>query len=316
MSKVGRFLQLLIIVIIFFFMGKIIYQNWEKVSSYEWNVKYTKLGFSVIMLLVANFFAAVVWNKILRKIGVRLDYTSSMAIWFISRLYRYLPGKIWGIVGRIYLCEKHGISRSKAGVSIILEQSYVLITGILTFLISLPFWQSRDSLSNITSIFFAFPVVLIFLHPWPLTIILNPVLKWMKRSPIEIRVSFRNLIEIFLLCILFWAFWGFSFFIFVNSIYPIEFSKIIIISGIFAISFVIGYLSIIVPMGLGIREGIMSLLLNSYMPITMAIIISLLCRVWLIVVELLGISLILIVERNYLNKLSLWVRDRDHEDIQ
>lgn len=309
MSRLKTVIQLVIIIIIFLFMGKILCQNWEKVSSYEWKVEYTKLGFSGLVLLFNYFFAAFVWSQVLRKIGARLNYTLSMAIWFVSLLGRYLPGRVWGMVGRIYLCEKEGVPKSESGISVILEQTYVLMTGILVFLLSLVFWKDRSNLGNITSIYFVFPAVLIFLHPRPLTAVLNPILKWMKRSPIAIRVSFRNLIKIFLFYLIYWAFFGASFLLFIDSIYHIEFSKIIIITGIFAISFVLGFISIIVPAGLGVREGVLTYLLSSYMPMTMAIIVSLLSRVWIIVVELLGLSLILMVERKSLSKLSLWGRD-------
>ncbi len=303
---IKKILQLLIIVTIFFFLGRMLYQDWGKISSYQWEIEPTKLILSTAGLLIALFFGAFGWNRIMRRIGARLDYSQGIAIWFISILGRYLPGSIWSAVGRMYLCEKEGISKSKTGVSVILEQAYMLITGMVVFLFSLVFWHDRSSLHSLFSIFFICPVLLIFLHPRPLIAVLNPVLKWMKKDPITINVSFYTLLKTFIYYLGYWAVFGIAFYFFVDSIYKIEISKIVIISGIFAVSFVIGYIAIAVPAGLGVREGMMSLLLSNYMPAAVAIIISLGSRVWITAVELLGISLMFMLKRKSLDSMPPW----------
>jgi uncharacterized membrane protein YbhN (UPF0104 family) len=300
---IKRIIQILIVITIFFFLGKMLYQDWGEISSYQWEIEPTKLVLSTGGLLIALFFGAFGWNRIMRRIGARLDYSQGMAIWFISILGRYLPGSIWSAIGRIYLCEKEGISKSKTGVSVILEQAYMLITGMVVFLLSLAFWHDRSSLRNVFSTFLICPVLLIFLHPRPLTAVLNPVLKWMKKKPIVINVSFYTLLKTFVFYLGYWAVFGIAFYFFIDSIYKIQFSKIIITSGIFAVSFVIGYIAIAVPAGLGIREGMLSLLLSNYMPAAVAIIIALGSRVWITAVELLGISSVVMLNRKYLNNM-------------
>lgn len=303
---VKKLLQLLIVVIIFFFLGKMLYQDWGKISSYEWEIEPTKLILSVVGLLIAYSFGALGWSQILRRIGSRLSYSRGAAIWFVSLLGRYLPGSIWSAVGKMYLCEKEGISKSKTGVSVILEQSYMLITGMVVFLFSLAFWHDRSSLHSLFSIFLICPVLLIFLHPRPLTAVLNPVLKWMKKDPVVINLSFSHLSKIFIFYLGYWAIFGIAFFLFIDSIYKIEFAKIVIFSGIFTVSFVIGYLTIAVPSGLGVREGMLSLLLSNYMPMPMAIMISLLSRVWITGVEIIGISSVFMLQRKSLDSITPW----------
>ncbi|UCD85217.1 MAG: flippase-like domain-containing protein [Deltaproteobacteria bacterium] len=309
---IRKVIQLLIVVIIFFFLGKMLYHDWGEISSYQWEIEPIKLFLSTAGLLIAHFFGAFGWNRILRRIGAGLDYTQGMAIWFISILGRYLPGTIWSAVGRIYMCEREGISKSKTGVSVILEQSYMLITGMVVFLFSLAFWHDWSSLKSVFSAFLICPVLLIFLHPRPLTAVLNPILRWMKRDPLVIDVSFYTLFKTFIFYLGYWVVFGIAFYCFIDSIYKIEFSKIVITSGIFAISFVIGYLAIAVPSGLGVREGVLSLLLSNYMPPAAAIIISLGSRVWITLVELIGIALMFLFHRKPLNdvppgeKIKFW----------
>ena len=66
-----------------------------------------------------------------------------------------------------------------------------------------------------------------------------------------------------------------------------SFSLVIVFSGILAASWLGGYLSIIVPGGFGVREGLLSLLLNIYLPLPIAVFIALLSRIWMVGSEVL-----------------------------
>ena len=63
--------------------------------------------------------------------------------------------------------------------------------------------------------------------------------------------------------------------------YHIDLSQTVILCGIFAISVIAGIVSFFVPAGLGVREGILSYLLSLFIPISAAILISLVMRVWI-----------------------------------
>ncbi len=56
---------------------------------------------------------------------------------------RYLPGRVWMIMGKVYLCGKEGVSRSEAFASTVME--IVLEICIVQLVVTLINWELRLS---------------------------------------------------------------------------------------------------------------------------------------------------------------------------
>jgi len=76
------------------------------------------------------------------------------------------------------------------------------------------------------------------------------------------------------------------------SVTPLMLSHIIVFSGLFVFSLLVGYLSIITPMGLGVREGIVIWFLLPIMRLNLAAAVSIITRIFLILSELIFLGLI------------------------
>lgn len=87
--------------------------------------------------------------------------------------------------------------------------------------------------------------------------------------------------------LLLWGLLGIAFFLFIKSLYPVEVSQLIVVIGIYAVAWSIGFLSLVTPSGLGVREGILSLLLTTVLPPATATLVALLSRLWTLSAELL-----------------------------
>lgn len=87
--------------------------------------------------------------------------------------------------------------------------------------------------------------------------------------------------------LLLWAFLGIAFFLFIKSLTLVSTSQLPVVTGTYAVAWSIGFLSIITPSGLGVREGILSLLLTSVLPPATAMLVALLSRLWTLGAELL-----------------------------
>ncbi|HIE28083.1 TPA: methyltransferase domain-containing protein, partial [Candidatus Poribacteria bacterium] len=75
-------------------------------------------------------------------------------------------------------------------------------------------------------------------------------------------------------------------FLFVKSLSPLSWIKFPAMMGAYALAWTVGFLSVITPSGLGVREGILSLLLAVYMPTATATLVALLSRIWSTMAEL------------------------------
>ena len=80
---------------------------------------------------------------------------------------------------------------------------------------------------------------------------------------------------------LLWICQGVAFFLFVKSFAPVQWTDAGVLTACFAFAWIVGFLSFLTPGGLGIREGLLGLLLANYMPAPQATLVALLCRVWM-----------------------------------
>ena len=269
-----------IILSIFYFLGKSLQQNWAQVD-------FKQLHFNVPLLFVSVFFLfgyflmyAFGWRLILKQLDVSLPFLQGLKIIFYSQLGKYLPGKIWAWAGRMYFCQKIGISNRKSFISMVLEVALEMTGSILIFLVA--FSISPGFRTNIDPLFLIIVIIILptIIYPKILTKTINFFLRLIKKEPIEINLNFSQICIITGYYCITWFCFGIAFYFLINSVTFITPSKIPIITGSFAIASTIGVIALFAPAGLGVREGILALLLNNFFPISLAIFLSLLSRLW------------------------------------
>ena len=287
-ALIKKLIGLLVVSAIFYFLIKRLYQNWHQVSSYDWELNYLWLGASFVTLLSYYVSSTIPWKLILERLeGKNLSIKKGYKFWFLSQLGKYLPGKFWAILGRVYFCNEEGFSKSTTTASIIMEYILTVLAGVFVFLLSLAFMKIPSTVGHLYWLLLLIPVGLVSIHPFLFGKVFNFILKKLKRTEIQFDMSYLQIVSFVGFYMILWFFCGLTFFLFVNSIHRVDWSNLIPIMGTFAIAWVIGFLSLITPGGLGVREGVLSILLANYMPVSMAIVVALLSRIWLIAAEFL-----------------------------
>ena len=66
-------------------------------------------------------------------------------------------------------------------------------------------------------------------------------------------------------------------------------------TGALAISSTLGLLALFAPSGLGVREGVLVYLLSLIMPSTVAVILSILTRLWMSFIEIGGMGVVYLI---------------------
>ncbi len=276
----------LIIGVIFLFIGLSLHRNWHKIPFHELRFNYAFLLLSFCSHLAGYLTAPLGWSVNLRNFGQRMSYRHSLEILSLSRLGRYLPGKIWFTLGRAYMGRRVGVREKYSVVAVLFEVAIMLLSACVFFLLSV-FALARVEIP-VNPVWFGAIIAacLLGLVPGVFSRIVNLGLKLLKRSPIDFTPKARNLLLLFGIYLLMWAFQGLGFFLLVNSFFPVRFSAAPGFMGIYAFSWMVGFLSFVTPAGLGVREAAMSLALKHYIPEPVGIIATLLARIWATVVEL------------------------------
>ncbi len=292
-----RVIQVLVIGLIFYFLGRQMYDNWSEVTKYHWQLNYFWLSLALISVIITFFVFSSVWKLIIRSLGKEVSFSHSFKIAYLANLGRYIPGKIWQMFGMIYLAKKEGVTEEEAVTSFGLSQVFAIPSGLLSgFLFlglypgvlkeysSLPFFKSGLMIVGIAILLLSLAVMF---FPKPLEKLLNRILKIIKRNPVNLGMNKSLAASIYGGYFLAWSMYGFSFWLFLKGITTQE-TMLFPMIGIFIIAYQIGYLMLFAPGGVGPREAMMEIMLAPFFGVGVAAAIAIAARVWLITAEALS----------------------------
>lgn len=191
-----RIISIVLIFAIFYFIGNIAYKEWHEISGYNWSPHLPLLIASVILCFITYLLSAYGWTLILRMMGVNLNWRKGLPIFLLSIFGRYIPGGIWTMMGRVYLCRLEGIPDSMSSMSILLEQAYPVVTAGFVFVASLLLWDDIASVARVLPLIILLPLFFVFLHPKPFLKIMNPILSRFGKRPISISLSFSDVLKL------------------------------------------------------------------------------------------------------------------------
>ncbi len=287
--------KILLVGTLFFFVGKVLFDNLELIREYEWDPNLSLLMLSYILLTAGYFLDALGWHFILWALGVHQPLIQDTKIWLISHLGRFLPGYVWQFVGRIAFLSEQGISKKRGLLSIYLESASLVLSAILTALISMLLSTEEFNGLSLPLILTAMVGCVVIMHPKVLELALNILFTIFKKEKVQVEYSFRRILLIILYYIAFWFFLSFAFFLFVSSLYKVEPSLFFNVTIAFTTSWVIGFITILAPGGLGAREGSLMLFLQQALPKFIAPVIAISARVWAITGELTALMIVMVL---------------------
>lgn len=285
-----RVFQILTVALIFAFILRNLVENWKTVKHYNWQINYFWLGSSFLLGFLAYLFLVFIWKEVLKSSGSAPSFKRIYKVWFFSNLGRYLPGKIWTFVSVVYLLEKEGVTMQRSLYTSILAQAVSVISGLILTIVFLGYklyfklklgWPILVAASVLL---FGFVILIIF--PKILAGIISFSLKIFKKQAVDFDLKRKDLFRFLTLYTLSWFFFGFAFFVFIKSITLLNWNLYFYLTAAFSGSMTLGFLALFASGGIGVREGILSAILNIYFPLSISVLISLLSRIWITLIEL------------------------------
>ena len=270
----------------------IVYQavlHWSELPKWEHPSPGVMLiAASLLMMAFVLFFKS--WHILLQKNNDRLSSREHYIRWGISLLGKYIPGKIWHGIGRIYLYRDHTSSHWEIGTQYVAE--LLLTLSAAAFIVTLFLWWEPRSTNELRWGTTLLTLILLITSISPLLIYLVRYLQYWSKSSARIEViPIRQLGVSFILLNLAYLFLGSSFFTLVSS--SIELSPTRAASLIAGLCFsgIAGIAAFFLPAGLGAREAAMVWFLSSFFTLGESLLLALLARIWLTLGELTVISL-------------------------
>lgn len=295
-AKIAQLIKLIlrygILFLILFFLIAHIAKNWNKLDEFTYEVHWTYLGLSILSLLVSMLLLPLALRNIVRLLKYEISLKRMCMILFYSQIAKYLPGGIWGYVGRVYLYKREGMNGSDAFACVFLETILILISGIIVFCISLFFggeilsveWMPREYFNEI--VIAAMVILLLAVHPKVLSLLWKLMPARFDEEKLQLKYSYSSVLRPALLLIAFWLGVGAGFWLLVRGFYQMHVYLLPMAAGAYVLAWIMGFLVFFLPGGLGVREAVLVLSLNLYLPISISTISAVAARLWWVAGEL------------------------------
>ncbi|RKU18741.1 hypothetical protein C6503_08795 [Candidatus Poribacteria bacterium] len=313
MMKIFRqYLGVFIAGVLLFFLIKPFIQAYEQLGDTTFQVQWRWLVISFGFILLYRSFYVWPFTIFLRRISEGRDvyFRDTFTLFHLSNITRYLPGRIWGIVKLLELSPRFGLSKTAVGSCLALHTGIETALGGLIAMFLLFSTQMQATavgrlkmISGHTLLFTLVVIglmgVFVFLMPI-LSLHARRLLKTLQEigAPLWQKSSGKQWCNFIVGHFVLWCCQGFAFFLFVRSLTPVAWTDIGILTACYAFAWIVGFLSFLTPSGLGIREGLLGLLLSNYMPVPQATLVALLCRVWMLSAEIILAGVAIFLDRS------------------
>lgn len=250
--------------------------------------------FFLILGFISEMFS---WKYMLKVNNINISNKIILISSGSSILGKYLPGKIWTVMGRAKIISDYSkISLTTLSALSFESQIVVLWTGlIISFIGAL---ISNLDIFYLLLILIIFMIFTLIIFNDKFKIVIETLIKrYLKKSLNFPRIKYKNN-KLILLNFFPWIIWGIGFYLMALSIIN-DFAGIEILFS-FPLSVIFGILAIFSPGGIGIREGILTGYLTLCgIDLSTATTISVFSRLWFLIGELVIFLISIIMKTNY-----------------
>jgi hypothetical protein len=261
-------------------------RNWTEISQDLQRVSIGALLLSFVPAALGTWLTMVGWRVILADLGSPLHLAPAGGVFFVGQLGKYLPGSVWTVLVQADMASHLHVPRRRTGVTGLVTIGLSVLTGLLVGLPALPLLLQRSAGSS-GWLLLAVPLFVVLV--WPA--LLNRLIAWglrvLRREPLEETLSTRAILTTVGLYALAWVLFGVHILVLALAVGGGTGVTLASLTG-YALAGSLGMLTVILPAGLGARDGILAIVLASAMPLSAGTAVALVSRFVVTVVDVLA----------------------------
>lgn len=290
-----RIIAVPVVALSLYYVFSVLKEGINQASLTEINVNYAFLLLPLLLFTTCTLLGGAVWFLVLAGVGVKIEFRVAMKIHISSILPKYVPGYIWQFVGKAYLSGEAGAPQQLVVLGMGLEMLLLVSGGVIVAAVVLPVTPFAGWL---------FPPlpglrVVAPLAGLALLLLLPKLVQLPQRqgllagrsnhSPVQ---GYFNTLAILGIIAIAWIVLGTSVFLIASSLHDVNSSAIPGFIFAFTASMLAGLFVFFAPVGLGIREGLLTLLLALFVPAPVAAMVAILSRILMTIGEVLSFAIV------------------------
>ncbi|MEV4107695.1 lysylphosphatidylglycerol synthase transmembrane domain-containing protein [Nonomuraea sp. NPDC049695] len=265
-----RLLRAVLALVALGFLGYGLAKNWDETTGAVAAMSPWAVLGAFAAVLLGQFFMLVAWREILAGLGTRVPLRIAGRIMFVGQLGKYIPGAVWAYAAMMDLGRDHGSPPRRTFATISLGLVINLGVGLSIAAATL---GSQEAVRKAWYLVLLVPVIIVCLHPKVLTWGLNLALRIARKEPLESVLPGRTVIVTVAWTALGWLVYGLHIWLLSGRT-----DLYIVSTGAYAFAWSTGILTVVVPAGVGVREGALVLALGPVIGAPAALAVAIVSR--------------------------------------
>ena len=248
-------LQRLFLVCSIAFLIAVFFQNRTDIVSIFTAASYLGLAIAILFWILATLLIPAIALTILKDRKNSITFRTLLAIHLNRIPSKFLPGGVWQTFARVY--DMNGLGITKTGISLVVlyENTYFIILAAIVSTLGIYLYSSNELYSTLALALFLGSIATI-----PLALFFR------KRSFILSITAYEQLTAV---CEIFWLLAAGAFYSYMAAIGMIAASDDALHTVVnYLFSYVVGFVSIFAPQGIGVFEAVYPDLASSELPRT------------------------------------------------
>ncbi len=233
---------------------------WDEFTAQSTGISVWMLAGGVGCIFLSYLVLSLGWHVLMKDISPGLRLRTTMRAWGYSQVAKYIPGKVMVFVVRMQACGAEGATPSKvlagAGLDVILSLVCTLVISMASWVVIPGQW----GLLRWTCMG-AFVCTLVMVHPKVIMMIMGRYYRMRGISRDEVpALTNASILKPLVFYMIGWLLYCAGGCLVLRSVsggLPDSFAGNLAVAGGFAISWTVGYLVVLAPGGLGVREGVL-----------------------------------------------------------
>lgn len=221
------------------------------------------------------------WHVTMGRIGGCQDMRANVRLYSLSCLPKRIPGSIWYIASRVALYREHHVGSTITLAATAMETVLLILSGLSIYLLSLAVRpvELDPRLSGVAIVCF----MLVLAAPKWAPLLHRGLRQLLARmgTPIPVELHPTDVLRLLGISGLAWVGGGLVLYILANAVTTVPLGDLPILVGDWGAAGAIGLTAGLLVHGMGLREVTLAVLLSSYMPLSVAVVVSLLFRLLL-----------------------------------
>ncbi len=235
------------------FVVRTLLRDWEEIEDALAGAEVGWLGLGLVLATAGMTAIALPWRRALRLLGGDLPLGQLVARYYVGEIGKYLPGGVWPILGRGELARRHGVRRSAAYGSVALSLVALYLGALFVVGAGLPALLAGGDGTGPIGVLVLLPLGLAALHPR----VLRPAVRLAERvarRPLDLQLpSWRSSVTLVGLYVPAWVAIGAGTWCVARALDPTADVASVGVAAV--LSWVVGFVLVPVPGGVGVREA-------------------------------------------------------------